>query len=586
MSKKSKAIDFFEKVESDISSMRWELQRAEQFGQAMKIYREEGNLTKVTEMEWDSILYKLRYLQNQDERKKTNSRFAEMIKYKNGSVFPDMSTFNEDQIEYYKNRANKTLNPIHKARYNEIVWELRKEYKFAQNAIYAYLECIPIYYDNNWEMELADSIVRAVELSLILNDQNALETVRKELVKRIIILSDNEKFRWCLDLIDGILKIKRFLKENELETCVTIAKSAVSFYKKVRDGYHLQRSFLEKLVTLANELKKPDEALKYLEDIAESYVAEADWKLTNYPSGNMVAAYFYELAARMYRDLGLLNKSNFFIKKVKEHTKESEKEMKEIKVEFVIPNEPIKKYIQSLNPLNLNEALDKISTETSFLPNLAKIRSEIEQQKGKLIGLVIPRVSIRNGNPSLRSQTYEEIFEDHVISNFSMDYKMRKIVIGQIFEELIKAKKLDEKSFLSYLLSSKIYDSNSKKLMEIGFERYFSGDYISCLHILTPQLERTFRNILDKLDLPTTSIRGNSIEEKTLGNILEEPKIIELLGEDISTYTSTLLVDKRGDNLRNDIAHGLISEKACNIGTANNILHLFLLLSKIKLDKK
>jgi hypothetical protein len=583
MAEKPKAKDIFQKVELDLTSLRWETARANAIAEAIKAYDEEGNKTKATEMRWEGLLFNLRYLQNLDERKKSKTRFAPMVTYTNGAVFPDMSKFTIEQIEYYKKRANETSNPIHEARYNDIVWEMQRDHVFARNAITAYLKCTPILNANNWEMEMVDSLQRATELALTLNDQNAIETVRKALVEWLGKLSELKRYRWCLETIDSIIEIKRFLVNNELEICVSVAKSAASFYENVPDGYHLQRSFLEKLVNLSNALKKPNEATKYLISTAESYVNEGAWKLNHYPSGNTVAAFFYERAARLYRDLGMKEKSDELIKKVKEHTLKSEKEMKTIMTKIEIPNEPIQQYLQAISSLSIAEALKKISYDNSFIPSVQGIKSQLEKQKGISLALVVPIVSIRDGNPTLRSQTDDEIFEDHVITNFSLEYKLRMSLFGIIIDELSKTKNLNSETLLSYLLTSKVYETNSQKILNTGFERYFSGDYISCLHILTPQLERTFRHILDKLGIATTFINGDTIEEKPLGSILREKKLQELLGEDISFCASTLLIDKRGDNLRNDISHGLIAETSCNRNIADNIMHVFLLMTRFEI---
>jgi len=89
--------------------------------------------------------------------------------------------------------------------------------------------------------------------------------------------------------------------------------------------------------------------------------------------------------------------------------------------------------------------------------------------------------------------------------------------------------------------------------------------------------------MLTKLDVSTTFISGDAIAEKTLGTILREEKIKDLLGDDISFCANTLLVDKRGDNLRNDISHGLIAESSCNRNMADNLLHIFLLLMRFNI---
>ena len=111
-------------------------------------------------------------------------------------------------------------------------------------------------------MENADYLQRATELGLILNDQDAIESARVALVHWIVDLSKAKELRWCLELIDSILTIKKYLKNGELEICVGVAKEGTEFYRNIRDGYNLQRSFLEKLIDLMNAEKKPEEISK------------------------------------------------------------------------------------------------------------------------------------------------------------------------------------------------------------------------------------------------------------------------------------------------------------------------------------
>lgn len=576
--------EILEKIESDVDTLRWGHQRAKLFVEAGKLYEESGNTQRMKEMGWENQLFCLRYL-GPSQRKSTKKRFAPLAKFSNGSVFPDITTFSHEQIEYYRRRADETSNPIHRARYSDIVWELRKDHVLARKAIDAYLLCVPQFYKNDWQMEMADCLGRVVDLALSLNDENEILKVKERIFRWIEILAKNNKYRFCLELIDAIIEISRFLDEEELKVAVEIASSGAKFYEQVKDGYNLQRSFLERLIRLMNNLKETEEALKYRKLIAESFLREGNWKLKNYPSGNLVAAFFYEEAAKRYRDLGLSDKVNELKKRIKKHTRlASERELKEIKTKVTFPAKPIRAYMKSLESLNLSEALEKVAKEDFFLPNLQRIRLDVEEQKKKSrLGFIIQRVSIRDDNPVLQASTEDEIFEDHVVERVVMDYKIKGTIFGDIMKTLTETKNLDHISFLNFLSSSEIYKKNALDMIGTGLERYFSGDYPSAIHILIPQLERTLRNVLEKLDVATTILRGNVVEEKTLGRILREPKLGELLGEKLVFYLRAFLIDKTGDNLRNDIAHGLIARERCTRNATNNLLLIFLLLTRFKL---
>ena len=176
--------------------------------------------------------------------------------------------------------------------------------------------------------------------------------------------------------------------------------------------------------------------------------------------------------------------------------------------------------------------------------------------------------------------TDDEIVEEKIVERVVMDYKFKASIFGSIIDAFVQKKSLSANTLTAYLVNTQAFGKCSQELLNVGFERYFAGDYVSCLHILVPQLESTLRWMLFKLGISTTVMDKDSVQEKTLGVIIREPKMTELLGEPAIYYLRSVLEDKRGDNLRNDIAHGLISYENCSKNTANIILHIFILLTR------
>ena len=121
------------------------------------------------------------------------------------------------------------------------------------------------------------------------------------------------------------------------------------------------------------------------------------------------------------------------------------------------------------------------------------------------------------------------------------------------------------------------------KIIKIGFERYFNQDYVSAIHILIPQLENVLRFLLEKLGEPTNKLKGDIIIEQPLDDILRNNKIKEFLGEEIFYYLKTFLVDHRAENLRHDVAHGLIDIKKCEKRNAVILIHQILTLARFEI---
>ena len=56
----------------------------------------------------------------------------------------------------------------------------------------------------------------------------------------------------------------------------------------------------------------------------------------------------------------------------------------------------------------------------------------------------------------------------------------------------------------------------------------------------------------------------SGIQEKQLESLLEDEEVARVLGEDFVFFLRVFLIDQRGDNLRHDVAHGLLQAEACN----------------------
>ena len=94
-----------------------------------------------------------------------------------------------------------------------------------------------------------------------------------------------------------------------------------------------------------------------------------------------------------------------------------------------------------------------------------------------------------------------------------------------------------------------------------------NGDYYEAIHILAPQVENLFRAIAQGAGGITVTLEkdGTSME-KVLSSILSLPELMDCYDNDILFIFRGLLNERAGANIRNEIAHGIISESACSTG--------------------
>lgn len=111
-------------------------------------------------------------------------------------------------------------------------------------------------------------------------------------------------------------------------------------------------------------------------------------------------------------------------------------------------------------------------------------------------------------------------------------------------------------------------------------------EYVAAIHILVFQIEGVLRDLLGKLGLPTFSYRNNEMRERMLSDILESLSQIEGIDKDFLKFIEIFLSDIRGDNYRNEIAHGLLSLEDFTKENAQLLLLILIQLASYSIDKK
>lgn len=78
--------------------------------------------------------------------------------------------------------------------------------------------------------------------------------------------------------------------------------------------------------------------------------------------------------------------------------------------------------------------------------------------------------------------------------------------------------------------------------------------------------------------------KGDAFNLKTFDHLLNDEIVTNVFGEDKSLYFRTLFTDKRGWNIRNNVAHGMLdTEQFHNKQNIDRILHATLCLGMVRL---
>ena len=141
------------------------------------------------------------------------------------------------------------------------------------------------------------------------------------------------------------------------------------------------------------------------------------------------------------------------------------------------------------------------------------------------------------------------------------------VVQGDIWpalEVLLLEHRLREADFTNLTKQSPIVPSGREGLFGKALFAGYDRDFVTAIHLLVPQIEHMVRVRLKQAGAKTTTLGIDGIEnENGLGTLMDLPEVEKVFGADLSFELRALFCDSFGPNLRNELAHGLLDEGAC-----------------------
>src|SRR5215208_4417047 len=214
-----------------------------------------------------------------------------------GHTVPDKAFFDGDTLDHLSARARVISNPIHAARFADVVWDLAspKDPAMARLAVTKYVECIDLYRTNGWGTYFGDAIKRAAALAAMVRDVELLALVKERVLRYMRELDSSREYRFCQDLATVLAEVPRIELAN-------------------RSG----------LIDADTERAA----------IAESYEREGDLQLKG--DNALAAVVFYLQAEQAFKDLGMSGDMYRARVKLRDAGLRSEQQMETFSVEVPI----------------------------------------------------------------------------------------------------------------------------------------------------------------------------------------------------------------------------------------------------------
>jgi len=567
------ALELFNLLETDTSNFRFS--RHDIFIKILKKLEESKNKEKLEDMKKELLIH--------DLYPEFNNRIIRFHPMMSGTTedgktweYPNIKTnFSEEAIEYYKERIKTTKNPLFLARYCDFLWFYKKDFEYAKKAVETYLKCGEIYLLNHWDIELADSLLRALEISKSIKNEELKKRSVSKILEVINKLREDKDYRFLLEIIWGLTEIPDYV---DLTSLVPVIEEAVTYFHDNKDdSYNLQRDFLSLLIEICKKdaTKKKEIELRIITNL----IQEAEWKKTHYPNGNLIASSVYQQALKMYQDLGCSKEAEKIKIIIQELNKSTQGSFKAIKSEVSIPNKVVEDYLSRFKDKNIRQIIEIVCTDKGLIPDYKKSQeSAIEHAKEFVLQHILP-VSLFKGNLQIKTIIEEsDKLEYESIRNFQISYKITaSLLLSKIFSIMDKSNSNYPEEIVKFVSGCPFIDKIRIPLIYSGLSSFKDKNYVASTYILLFQIEGILRDLLEAMKISTFSLNSNNeMRVRLLSKVIELLYSIEGLDKNLIELIDIFLNDIRGDNLRNDVAHSLSGIE--EFSKENNLLLILIIL--------
>ena len=515
---------------------------------------------------------------------------------------PDIGIVDNEVLQFWASRAVAVKHPATRARFSDLVWEIgrwggrklglsgtadywspavKQPIELALIAVDSYL----ILVDSDWvgdEYAGWQLLSRALELSSQINDSP------RKVAAKSALFAYMEKFSsgiagfqwWQFDEIAWAHR-KQFT-DDEKAAAVSLLERMIleksDFTDPLRFNPHDAKNAAERLARWVPQ-KERERMQSYVRTSGAAFEKAAE------SSEALVAIAWLEDLIPFYRNVGLVDDASRVEQSISSRATQAESEFGRFEVAVDIPKERVEKWIEDTAGDSLNDGLRKIAARCLVREQSTRDSILNMTRNSPLYAMMNSSVM---GNDGFTTATVGSISDDlpgramqHAADLFNWNASWLNAALNRLKEKHSVTAETLAASFKGHDL----FAGQQMSLVTEGLAAWFVGDWVKAIHVLVPQVEAILRNML--------SLMGRSVRQydpkvrgfQTIGmGALLHDDVMKTDGlRDVRFHFMALYADPRAINLRNHLAHGMVSHEFLSIGVANWVVHSFLVLRSIGL---
>ena len=473
-----------------------------------------------------------------------------------------LEDFTEQDLEFFESILDEITDCRLKSRIADILWILKipKNIKFLEIAVNEYskisLEPSSL---NQFKIDAFERAIRLSRLSKIIKNQYA------EILNKILECFDKVeptdqyyclRMSYLLDIAKLDKKLQSsvaeklenfadaFAKEGEFIAAIDYYQESQKWYKKLKNSPKIAETAL-KIANILIEKAKESSAISSKIDLEQALK-----KLRSIP-------------AKDRNELEIDQKIDEIRKLIGQNNQDIISEMSLIATDKInisryqnnaklaVKGKQLSEAVLCLANITANPLYEDIKKSSENLLKKSLFSNLITQIYVDADGRKLSQITTKDDR--LKHEMYQQY---HIHVELTVDGR-----ILPAFWQILEEHKVSMRFIYDICRNSSVVPADRVDIWAQGLYYGFDRNFLVSSHLLIPQIEHLARILLQQEKIPTTTIDEYGIEsEKSINSLLQEPKIYELLGRDLTEELKFLLTEPMGLNYRNKICHGLVSE--------------------------
>jgi hypothetical protein len=478
----------------------------------------------------------------------------------------------DDQLELLARVAPLIEHTTLRARIADVCWTYgdRRRVDLLHLAADAY-RAVPLD-SHTWFTVGEESWTRALELILRRGtaERDRAREMTEELAGRLLTTTTADAFM-TVKLSELLRSLRSRLRPDPLEVSTHLSTLAAEVTERNRRlARHLDDEARAWCVFAGDQ----DAAWAAQARIAESYVAEAADRSSGDDSGAFVAGTLYEQAIARLMQIPRARRASTGLDDRVDELRRKLTATRRLSLEMMtaVESEPVDLTTsaqQARRQVSGHERFEALARFCALLPltDVLTATAAAREQLKESLSRLFSRTTLASDGRKVAAGGGVGDMEDDVdaalVRDFGIRVEMSAVGVLMPAMEVLQAEHRFTLDTLQHLcLDSPTVPAAHVDLWARGLYHGLNGDFPSAIALLVPQLEQLVRLQLRAAGAYTLVVDlDTGVEsEKGLGALLGMPEATAVLGESMAFELRALLVEQQGANLRNHVAHGLLTD--------------------------